>query len=53
MLRAYISRDAELKKEYWSDCKFPSSEVARRVLSTVEVRNLNKNIRSLSNLIIV
>ena len=44
MLRAYIFRDSENKKEYWSDCKFSSSEVARRVLSTIEVRDVDKSI---------
>ena len=47
MLRAYIFRDSENKKEYWSDCKFTSLEVARIVLSTIEVRDLDNSTRQL------
>lgn len=38
MMRAYISKDDDLKKEYWTQCDLPNFVLAKKVVSTIEVR---------------
>jgi hypothetical protein len=37
MMRAYITKDDDSKKEFWTQCDLPTSVLAEKVVRTIEV----------------
>lgn len=37
MMTAYITKDDDSKKEFWTQCDLPTSVLAEKVVSTIEV----------------